>query len=230
MHRLVFQQFAAAAFLSVLICEEAWHFYHVFTVFIALDSVFMLSVELGLNLAGYLKMFWNRESDFYCGYCGFMSSYSSLFICLSLSDHISILPQLSLCLSLIQCRQLLLPPSQTLTLFCPSSSSLCLSLSDPLKWDPIMFFPSCSPPTLRWGGEPPAGGIKDMIYRAPSQTKKRKRKKKTLNERSVFQHSSFVLQCRFHSSKFWLEIWQSGRDTCGLIFVRLQKRQNGFPQ
>lgn len=141
------------------------------------NSVFMPSMELGFNLVGFLKMFWSRESDFYCCYCGFMSSYSSVFISLSLSDYISIFyPLLSLCLSLIQSRQLLLPPSQPLTLFCPFSSSR--SLSDPLNWEPIMFFPSCSPPTLRWGGEPPAGGIKDMIYRAPSQTKKRESERK----------------------------------------------------
>lgn len=78
--------------------------------------------------------------------------------------------------TLIQFRALLLPPSQPLILFCPFSSSP--TSSDPLKWDPIMFFPSCSHhPTMRWSSEPPAGGIKDMIYRAPSQTKKGKRKK-----------------------------------------------------
>lgn len=58
------------------------------------------------------------------------------------------------------------------------SLPLELSLSDPLKRDHIMFFPSCFPPTLRWGGEPPAGGIKDMIYRAPSQQKRDEDRKK----------------------------------------------------
>lgn len=34
------------------------------------------------------------------------------------------------------------------------------------------------PPTMRWGSEPPAGGIKDMIYRARLQQKRENESKK----------------------------------------------------
>lgn len=104
----------------------------------------------------------------------------SVVLCLHIllsSDYISIFyPLLSLCVSLPSSID-----SSSHLLHSPSFSfSFPLSLFDPLKWDPTMFFPSCSPPTLWWGSEPPAGGIKDMIYRAPWQQKKRKWKKKNI--------------------------------------------------
>lgn len=76
------------------------------------------------------------------------------------------------------------------------SSSQCLSLW-PTKVKSHHVFPSCSPPTMRWSSEPPTGGIKHMIYRAPSKTKKGEKKEK---ERSVFQLGSLGLQCSSHTS------------------------------
>lgn len=67
-----------------------------------------------------------------------------------------------------------------------------------------------------------------MIYRAPSQTKKGKKKE---NERSVFQLSSLARQCRFHSSKFDLKYGAPARTPYVVWsnFVRLQKCKNVFP-
>lgn len=203
--------------------EESCHYE--FTCFIVFNYVFMHSVDLGLNLAVCLKMFWNRESDFLLLLLRF---YVFIFFCFyfysSVRLYFNILPPavcVSLSSSVDRSSYLLHSPSLSFTPFLPPC--LSLSLSDPLKWDPIMFFPSCSPPTLRWGGEPPAGGIKDMIYRAPSQTKKKR--KKTLNERSVFQHSSPVLHCRFHPSKFWLRNMATKR-RCGPFFCQVAKVPN----
>lgn len=132
-------------------------------------------------------MFWNRESDFYC------SSLSSVFIFIFLDWlYFNILP-----------------PAVFVSLSSSSvdiSSYLLHSLSVSLKWDPIMFFPSCSPPTLRWGGEPPAGGIKDMIYRAPSQKwKKKKREKKCKWEISFPAKLSFFSSAGFTLISFDLK-------------------------
>lgn len=98
------------------------------------------------------------------------------------------------CLSCIVCMCSMLPPTVLMSLCSSSlngyfplphialfslalmSSSQCLSLW-PSKVKSHHVFPSCSPPTMWWSSEPPTGGIKHMIYRAPSKTKRGKRKK-----------------------------------------------------
>lgn len=147
-----------------------------------------------------------------------MSSYSSVFISIPPSDYISIFyPLLSVCLSLIQCRQILIPPSQPLTLFYPFPSSLSLSFSLwPTKVRSHHVFPimlSSHPAVRRWT---PGRRYKGHDLQGPFANKKKK--KKTLNERSVFQHSSPVLHCRFHPSKFWLRNMATKR-RCGPFFL-----------
>lgn len=86
-----------------------------------------------------------------------------------------------------------------------TSSSQCLSLW-PTKVKSHHVFPSCSPPTMRWSSEPPTGGIKHMIYRAPSKTKKGKRKKMKdqFSSSVVLGFSAVViLQVWLEMSKTW---------------------------
>lgn len=64
-----------------------------------------------------------------------------------------------------------------------------------------------------------------MIYRAPSQTKKGKKKE---NERSVFQLSSVARQCRFHSSKFDLKYGAPAMTRCGLILLGCKSAKMRF--
>lgn len=85
------------------------------------------------------------------------------------------------------------------------SSSQCLSLW-PTKVKSHHVFPSCSPPTMRWSSEPPTGGIKHMIYRAPSKTKKRKRKKMKDQFSSLVVlgfTAVVILQVQLEMSKTW---------------------------
>lgn len=154
-----------------------------------------------------------------------MSSYSSVFISIPPSDYISIFyPLLSVCLSLIQCRQIHIPPSQPLTLFYPFPSSLSTSFSLwPTKVRSHHVFPimlSSHPAVRRWT---PGRRYKGHDLQGPFANKKKK--KKTLNERSVFQHSSPVLHCRFHPSKFWLRNMATKR-RCGPFFCQVAKVPN----
>lgn len=188
------------------------------------NSVCIPSVELALYLAGCFKVFWNRESDFLLLLLQFyVFIFSCLFFSFSVWLYLNILPPtVSVSPSLIQCRQLLL--HSLLFSFIPS---LPLCLSDPLKWDPIMFFPSCSPPTLAVRRWTPGRRYKGHDLQGLFANKKREKDRKNINERSVFQHSSLV---GFTCQSFDLKYGTPATTQCGPILTSCRSAKMCFSQ
>lgn len=189
---------------------------------------FCASLAVWSDLAGCLKCFDIRSMIFIAVtalLCLYILLSWFLFLCLSVFQYFT-----PYCVCLTPSSEdsfscLLHSPLFSFALFLPLCPSLWPTKVISHHVFPIML--SSHPAVRRWT---PGRRYKGHDLQGPFATKKGKRKKKTLNERSVFQHSSLVLQCRFHSSKFWLEIWRSGHDMVWSNFVRLQKCQNLLPQ